>query len=218
MSASLNIQTDDEVSVEARLSTNFTVLRVKPRHPPAQQRWARSSPTARSRSTGDGANQVYGVDGGVLVLRQREPRLLRGAKTQTPGTLSRPGPQLSGPPFAYTGDLLRVPGGRAPGGGATTSSPRSASSAATTSAAPTADATATAPRPRSIDGHPPVHASRRSLRLHRQSPPRGRSRRDRRRVGFNTEFENSDRIGISVDVQGNYERLAPAVRDRPRAW
>ena len=95
----LNIQTDDEV-VSGATSTNFTVLRVK------RDILRRSSVgalfTNRSVSlVGDGANQVYGVDG-TFSFYDNVNLVSYVARTQTPG---RDGQDLSYQGrFAYTGD------------------------------------------------------------------------------------------------------------------
>ena len=199
----MNIQTDDEV-VSGATTTNFTVLRVK------RDILRRSSVgalfTNRSVSlVGDGANQAYGVDG-TFSFYDNVNIVSYVARTQTPG---RDGKDLSYQGrFAYTGDrygleaehlvveddfipevgFLRRDNFRRSYGSARFS-----------------------PRPRSIDAI-------RQFRFETSydyivSADTGVVETKQAQIGFNTEFENSDRVGVSV--ADNYEFLVEPFEPAP---
>ena len=191
----LNIQTDEE-AISGAVPTNFTVLRLK------RDILRRSSVgaifTNRSVSlVDDGSNQAYGVDG-TFSFYDNVSLLGYFAKTETPG-LEAEDTSYQGQ-FTYAGDRygfqaehLVVEDNFVPEVGflRRDNFRRSYGTARFS------------PRPRSIDAI-------RQFRLEGSfdyilTADTGQIETRQAQVGFSTEFENSDRVGVSV--ADNYEFL-----------
>ena len=199
----LNIQTDDEVISGAEM-TNFTVVRVK------RDILRRSSLgaifTNRSISVaGDGANQTYGVDA-TFSFYENVSLLGYMAKTQTPGfdrddTSYQGRFNYGGDRYGFQAEHLVVEDNFLPEVGFLRRD----------NFRRTYTTGRFSPRPRSIDAI-------RQFRLEGSldyivTADTGQLETRQSQLGFSTEFENSDRVGVSV--ADNYEFLARSFTPGP---
>ena len=200
----LNIQTDEE-AISGAVPTNFTVVRLK------RDILRRSSVggifTNRSVSlTGDGSNQAYGVDA-TFSFYDNVSLLGYFARTETPG-LEAEDTSYQGQ-FTYAGDRygfqaehLVVEGNFVPEVGFLRRD----------NFRRTYGTARFSPRPRSIDAI-------RQFRLEGSfdyilTADTGYVETRQTQVGFSTEFENSDRVGVSV--ADHYELLLEPFEPGPR--
>ena len=199
----LNIQTDDEV-ISGAESTNFTVVRVK------RDMLRRSSVgmllTNRSRSVdGDGQSRAYGVDGNFSFY-DNVSALGYVAKTQTPGRsvedMSYQGQfTYAGDRYGLQADHLLVEKNFSPEVGFIRRDNFRRSFATARFS----------PRPPSIDAV-------RQFRLEGSfeyilAADTGRVETRQSQLAFSTEFESSDRLGVSVT--DNYEFLVEPFEPGP---
>ena len=207
----LNIQTDDE-EISGAEPTNFTVVRVK------RDIFRRSSIgalfTNRSVSVvGDGSNQVYGADA-TFSFYDNVNVLAYLARTQTPGLdaedMSYQGQfTYAGDRYGFQAEHLVVEDNFVPEVGFLRRDNFRRSYATGRFS----------PRPRSIEAI-------RQFRLEGSvdyilTADTGHVETRQTQLGFSTEFENSDRLGVSV--ADNYEFAHGTVRtgtwrDAPRGW
>ena len=199
----LNIQTDDEV-ISGGEPTNFTVVRVK------RDILRRSSIgalfTNRSVSVvGDGSNQVYGADA-TFSFYDNVNLLAYVARTQTPGLdaedMSYQGQfTYAGDRYGFQADHLVVEDNFVPEVGFLRRDNFRRSYATGRFS----------PRPRSIEAI-------RQFRLEGSldyilTANTGQVETRQTQLGFSTEFENSDRLGVSVT--DNYELLVEPFEPGP---
>ena len=199
----LNMQTDDEVT-SAAAATNFTVVRVK------RDILRRSSIgalfTNRSLAIeGDGSSQTYGADA-TFSFYDNVSLVAYVARTQTPGLesedLSYQGQfTYAGDRYGFQADHLVVEDNFVPEVGFVRRDNFRRSYATGRFS----------PRPQSIDAI-------RQFRLEGSfdyilTADTGRVETRQTQLGFSTEFENSDRLGLSV--ADNYELLAEEFEPGP---
>ena len=199
----MNIQTDDEV-ISGAEQTNFTVVRVK------RDIFRRSSIgalfTNRSVSVvGDGSNQAYGVDA-TFSFYDNVSLLAYVARTQTPGLevedMSYQGQfTYAGDRYGFQAEHLVVEDNFVPEVGflRRDNFRRSYGTGRFS------------PRPRSIE-------TIRQFRLEGSfdyilTADTGQVETRQTQLGFSTEFENSDRVGVSV--ADNYELLVEPFEPGP---
>ena len=199
----LNIQTDEEV-VSGAEPTNFTVVRLK------RDLLRRSSVgamfTNRSVSlVGDGASQTYGVDG-TFSFYDNVSLLTYVARTQTPGldvddTSYQGQVTYAGDRYGFQAEHLVIEDNFVPEVGfLRRDNFRRSHGTARFS-----------PRPRSIDAV-------RQFRIEGSfdyilTADTGAVESRQTQLGFSTEFENSDRVGLSV--ADNYELLVEPFEPAP---